>query len=393
MKRNYFEPAIWENQPTMKGEDFYDILKDTFKKILPRYLRSNQKIGISLTAGLDTRMIMSNALLPEGMHPCFTFGGMYRDCYDVTVAQKVAKVCNQTHRIIPLDKNFLRNFDQYAARTTYITDGYLDITGSPEIYVNNIAREMAPIRLTGNFGGEVMRNLRTLNAAPGNKMLFQPEFNKEIKNAKTTLDTIKRNVPLSFILFNDAPWRNNNRFVAEQSQLTIRTPYLDNDLTALLYRAPQEIVSNEDTTLQLISDGNPKLGTILSDRGVLGKSAPLHAKAIRSYREFLFLAEYVYNYGMPQWLARFDYTFKFMHFEKLFLGRHKFYHFRLWYRDELANYVKAILLDDRTLNRPYLNRRAVEEIVLSHTKGYRNHTTEITQLISIELIQRLLIEK
>jgi len=82
-----------------------------------------------------------------------------------------------------------------------------------------------------------------------------------------------------------------------------------------------------------------------------------------------------------------------MHFEKLFLGRHKFYHFRLWYRDELSDYVKAILLDDRTLNRPYLNRNIVEDFVKGHTKGYRNYTTEITQLLTLELIQRLFIEK
>jgi len=391
-KGNYFNPNSWEKQSQIKKDQFYDHLKDTFRKILPRYFRSNQKIGISLTAGLDTRMIMANAPMPPGEYPCFTFGGMYRDCYDVTVAQKVAKVCHQTHQIIPLDATFLKNFDQYAARTIYITDGCLDLNGAPEIYVNRIAREIAPVRLTGNFGGEVIRNIRHLGASSINEMIFQPEFNELIKHSKETLNKITRNAPLSFILFNDAPWLANKRFVAEQSQLTLRSPYLDNDLTALMYRAPHEIVNNEDTSLKLISDGNAKLGKILSDRGVLGKTAPLHAKMVRTYREFFFLAEYVYNYGMPQWLARFDYTFKFMHFEKLFLGRHKYYHYRLWFRDELANYVKAILLDSKTLNRPYLNRKAVEEIVECHTKGHRNYTTEIHHLLHMELIQRQLIE-
>ena len=112
----------------------------------------------------------------------------------------------------------------------------------------------------------------------------------------------------------------------------------------------------------------------------------------RLYYEFLFKAEYAYNYGMPQWLAKLDYLFMFLHFEKLFLGRHKFTHFRIWYRDELGNYIRAILLDERTLSRPYLNRKSVETIVHSHTQGYCNYTTEITQLLTVELIQRLLIE-
>ena len=46
--------------------------------------------------------------------------------------------------------------------------------------------------------------------------------------------------------------------------------------------------------------------------------------------------------------------------ERLFLGRHKVYHYRIWYRDVLANYVKEMLLDSRTLSRPYLERSGVE---------------------------------
>jgi len=39
-----------------------------------------------------------------------------------------------------------------------------------------------------------------------------------------------------------------------------------------------------------------------------------------------------------------------------------------------------------------LNRKSVEAIVKGHTGGYRNYTTEISQLLNIELIQRQLIE-
>ena len=96
---------------------------------------------------------------------------------------------------------------------------------------------------------------------------------------------------------------------------------------------------------------------------------------------------------MPQWLAGFDYMVKPLHLEKLFLGRHKFYHFRVWYRDELAAYVREILLDERTLSRPYVNRSFIESMVHSHTKGYRNYTTEITRMLTAELIQRVFIEQ
>ena len=82
----------------------------------------------------------------------------------------------------------------------------------------------------------------------------------------------------------------------------------------------------------------------------------------REYLEFTFKAEYAYDYGMPQPVARIDHAFSRLHLERLFLGRHKFYHFRVWYRDALANYVREMLLDSRSLARPSLERKRVEEI-------------------------------
>jgi asparagine synthase (glutamine-hydrolysing) len=96
---------------------------------------------------------------------------------------------------------------------------------------------------------------------------------------------------------------------------------------------------------------------------------------------------------MPQWLARIDKTLIPLHLERLFLGRHKFHHFRVWYRDKLAQYLKDVLLEPRTLSRPYLNGRRLEKIVSDHTNGRRNHTREIHRVLTSELIQRTLIEQ
>ena len=66
---------------------------------------------------------------------------------------------------------------------------------------------------------------------------------------------------------------------------------------------------------------------------------------------------------------------------------------RVWYRDALAQYVREILLDSRSLARPYLERSGVEEIVRGHLKGNRNYTNEIHQLLTLELVHRLFIDK
>jgi asparagine synthase (glutamine-hydrolysing) len=95
---------------------------------------------------------------------------------------------------------------------------------------------------------------------------------------------------------------------------------------------------------------------------------------------------------MPQWVAQVDHAFAPLHLERLWMGRHKLFHFRWWYRTVLAKYVQEILLDPRTLGRPYLNRSAVEAVVHSHLKGNRNYTTEIHRLLSLELLHRLFVD-
>lgn len=394
-KAQYFDPITWENQTSLNADSFYERLSETLKRIVPRYFRSNQQIAISLTGGLDTRIILSSIYIPPGKYPCYTFGGMYRDCYDVKFARKVAIAIGQNHHTIKVDELFLNDFDRYAAKTIYISDGNIAVDGAPELYVNSIARDIAPIRMTGNFGGEILRNLQWRTNNRLNRDLFTGDFHNMYHDTTTAISEARQKIrhPLSFQLFATTPWLETCLTSIARSQLAMRSPFLDNDLIALMYRAAPEILNGDDVSLRLIKDGNTKLDKITTDKGLGGAlSFPL-SSLMQIYYTSSAKAEYLYNYGMPDWLACIDYVLKFMHFEKIFLGWHKFYHFRIWYRDQLADYLKAMLLDERTLKRTYLNRKAVENIVARHTKGTHNYTTEITQLLTLELIQRQLIEQ
>jgi len=147
-----------------------------------------------------------------------------------------------------------------------------------------------------------------------------------------------------------------------------------------------------DVRLRLIRDGNPALGQIRTDRGIGGNSGRLAAGVTRFFLDFLGKAEYAYDYGMPQWVARVDHLFSPLRLERIFLGRHKLLHFRVWYRDSLSNYVRQILLDPLTLSRPYIERKGLEAVVRGHFKGDKNHTTEIHKLLSLELLHRLFLD-
>jgi asparagine synthase (glutamine-hydrolysing) len=196
---------------------------------------------------------------------------------------------------------------------------------------------------------------------------------------------------VTFAAFRQSPWYHHGILSLEQTQLTVRSPYLDNDFVRTVYRAPKSDDGSSDLRLRLIADGSPALRRIRSDRGVGGKSG-LSSKVARGLLEFTFKAEYAYDYGMPQSVARVDHMLAPLHLERLFLGRHKFSHYRVWYRDSLSKYVRQMLLDSRTLSRPYLERKGVEAIVRGHLGGGRNHTTEIHKLLTLELLHRLFLD-
>jgi asparagine synthase (glutamine-hydrolysing) len=390
-KGTYFQPREWEEQPLLESEEFYREIRDVFSRSLPRYFSGPQPIGMSLTGGLDTRMVMAWQTCPAGSLPCYTWGGTYRDCQDVVVAGQVARACGQTPEVISMGTEFLSRFPYYADRAVFLTDGCVDVSAAADVYMNERARAIAPVRMTGLYGGEVLRRVRSFKPLFPLTGLFQPDLVPQFEQARGTYEGVLQGHPLSFGVFRQAPWHHHANLSLEQTQVTVRSPFLDNDFVKTVFRAPAAACTTHDVSLRLIADGNPALSHIPTDRGV-GGNGILPGRVSHALEEFLFKAEYAYDYGMPQWLARVDRFLSPLRIERLILGRHKALHFRVWYRDALSAYIREVLLDPRSLSRPYVERRMVEHVVSAHVNGHRNYTTEIHQLLKLELLYRNFIE-
>lgn len=392
-KDTYFTPGRWEALPPLNEAEYFEELQDTFRRIVPKYFRGRQKIGMSLTGGLDGRMIMACQPAATGSLPCYTFASSYRDCADVTYGRAVARVCGQPHQLIAVGDELLGRFGDLADEAVYLSDGTMDVTGAVELYANRIAREIAPVRMTGNYGSEILRFNVAFKAQPLSKDLFSAELQRLGQDAAETYRQEADGNRLSLIAFKQVPWHHHSRLSLEQSQLTMRSPYLDNALVELAYRTPRGHEFNKTPALRFISRELPALGRIPTDRGLSYPPTPVWTKMLHYYQEFSFRAEYAYDYGMPPWLARLDHFMAPLHVERFFLGRHKFYHFRVWYRDRLGKYLKEVLLDPGTRQRGHLNSSRLEPLVNQHLAGTHNHTTELHQALSLELIYRQLVER
>jgi len=390
-KRIYFSPESWESLPKLGPDEFYSKLRSTFVSRLPAYLKAEGPIGLSTTGGLDTRMILANLGADKRSIHCYSFNGPYRENLDVSIGRRVAQAAGLPHTTVTVGKDFFRHFDRIARDVVLSTDGNLEMSGAPNIYVNRISREISPIRLTGNYGSEVLRRHLAFSPSSAIRRVLGKEWAESVENTAASWEAVSRGHALSFVAFRQIPWYSFNRLQAEQSVMRMRSPFMDNAFLETVYRAPEECLQSRDVSLRLISDGNRMLGEIMTDRGVSYPRKPSWVLA-RAYYEFVFKMEYYASHGMPRFMASIDRHLGPFGLERNFLGRNKYYHLHRWFREELASYVRDTLLAERALEREYLERHEVTRAVNAHIAGTENNTYIIDALLTMELTNRLVLD-
>jgi asparagine synthase (glutamine-hydrolysing) len=385
-KNRYFTPAEWERQPALSAEDFQSEFQCRFKRALPRYLPADSRLGISLTGGLDSRMIMAG--LPALATPpiCYTFAGPQGHTLDVRIGTRVAAECGLEHRLLRIGPDFLSDYGGYLDRTVYVTDGCAGAVSTHEIYLNAQAQRLAPVRLTGNFGSEVLRSMSTFKRVGLSRELIAPDFHAQV-DAVADEAPGRGQPPLTFAAFREIPWNLFGILASAKSQLTVRTPYLDNDLVALAYRAPASVRQSPLSALRLVSHANPRLGRIPTDRGVLADGSGFGYMMERLFAELTFKLDYMHKDAPPPGLTRFLAAFD----KAGLLGLHKCLPYRLWFQNELSNYVSEALTDPTTCRLPFWNQRVLSTMADDHVSGKRNYVREINAVLTLGAVDRLLL--
>lgn len=392
-RETYFEAAEWGCQPKLEPDEFYQTLKETFVTILPRYVRADERHAMSLTGGIDGRVIVAWSRQRPGDLPCYSFASSMRESEDVRIAREIAKLCGQPHSTIEVGKAFLDLFDTLAPASVRLSDGAMDVSGAVELFVNAQARHIAPVRITGNYGSEIGRGNVAFRPRKWDASYFEPEFAQQIAEAERTYWRERNPQALDFIAFKQVPWHHYARRAVEESQLVVRSPFLDNEFVRLMYRAPTVRFQGAQHWLRLIKDGAPALAKVRTDRGRVHEQRSIASILSGLRKDATARAEYVYDYGMPHWLARADSAMGRLSLEKAFLGRHKFYHFRTWYRHQLSRYVTETLLDSLTLGRTVFRPERLRKLVMAHVSGRGNYTTEIHRALTLEFIQSELLSQ
>ncbi len=386
-RTKYFTPRQWEAQPALSSESYQAELQDKFKAVLPRYFESESPIGISLTGGLDTRMIMACRPSCATEQVCYTFEGTEGETIDTQLAARVAKACDCDYHILRLGRDFFSDFRSNVDGTVYTTDGCLGAVGAHEIYLNRLARRFAITRLTGNYGSEILRGVSTFKPLGLSPCLLNPEFARLVDSSTSPA---ARENPVTFAAFQEVPLKLFGSLAASRSQVVFRSPYLDNDLVALAYQVPNDLRRSQQPGLLLVQNSNEGLSKIPTDKGFSSDGSRLTELARRWFLRATFKLDYFYNEGFPHLLAPFDPYLRFCAATARVVGWHKYLHYRTWFRRELAEPISEILADRRTQQLPFWNSKFLKNLASEHIRSGKNYVLEINAVLTLEAVERLL---
>src|SRR5262249_10238316 len=129
------------------------------------------------------------------------------------------------------------------------------------------AKHFAPVRLTGLFGSEILRGISTFKPAPPTRSLLEADFAAVVDTVVRDFQT-ERVHPVTSAAFRNIPWNLFGSMAASRSQLVLRSPYLDKEIVALAYQAPEELRKSPRVALRFIEDNSPALARIPTDRRI-----------------------------------------------------------------------------------------------------------------------------
>ena len=387
-REKYFTPAEWEAQPRLAAEAYEEKFSATFKKILPQYFASEANVGIALTGGLDTRMIMACRPQDSRNQTCYTFAGTEGDTIlDDKIAARIAAACGLEHQLLRLRPDFFSDFAAHADRTVFRTDGTFGIFGAHEIYFHRQARALSAWRLTGNYGSEVFRGISTYKPLRLEPELFAPDWARTVATTTGQLAAHKTH-PDTFAIFKEIPWNLFGSVAAGRSLVSFRTPYLDNEVAALAYQAPLHLRKSSLPASRLVKANSKILSDIPTDRGYAGDNSGAAFLARRIFAEVTFKIDYYFNEGLPAKVSAFDPAFRFFAAKTKLAGMHKYLHYSRWLRTELAGYVNEKIPAARQSR--FWQADSLANMAAQHIAGRKNFAPEINAALTLEAVERLL---
>lgn len=406
--KRYWQLVYPQQYTLCDQEEIVPELVSHLRRAVARQVRTQDEPGIFLSGGVDSRLLLgllSEQVSPSRIHT-FTWG--IPGCDDVRYARQVSASIGAQNTFIPLSPEVIQRSCPQAIRAT---DGFANLVNMHIFAVlPQVARHAQVLykgflgdALSGHYVNQMMLTMasdddlidyllrRDVNFYP---VVFTPEeiesllsnpARKQIDPAGHLLGMLKTYLAESEARM-AADRINHFDILQRQRRLTqngvelartlalVRTPYCDRELVEFMTHICPGYRFERYLQKQIIVQYFPHLSTI----PVAGSGLPLRdsaRKLIRKANEFVRWHLHMHGLlGNP------------------LIKNRPYADYNGWFREELRAFTEQILLDKRTLERGIFDPQAIKRLVDDHMNG-GNHDVKIGGLLSLELMQRVLLDE
>jgi asparagine synthase (glutamine-hydrolysing) len=209
-----------------------------FRQSVSSRVHENERIGIFLSGGLDSRAIL--AAIPQDYKPlhAFTFG--QKQCKDIKIARKASFIKGATHHVLEINS---KNWLMPRIKGVWKTDGSFSLLHMHGIEFENEYKQHVDIVLDG-FGGDII-----LGGSHLKKKNLDRKVDTTIVKSLTHSNLVIKNFNSWYLISKTDPYFINNRvrrltnsgLIMSAKKIEQRVPFVDNKLIDLIYSIPDSL--------------------------------------------------------------------------------------------------------------------------------------------------------
>jgi asparagine synthase (glutamine-hydrolysing) len=387
-----------------KSEDeLVDELISAFKKAVEIRMVDNYKYGISLSGGLDSRVVLAAIVANKGKEVLsFTFGPT--NCDEVKIAKKVSEKSKTKNKIFNITPEMII---ENAENTVFYSDGlnYLGVGFIPHIFKlmkEDINVDFDGFALDMTLGGSFL-DKRLLNE---NEDAFTILFERSILFTDNELDELLINHhygynPKNFFKneFDKINGNNANRsdifvlknrvrrftamgHVLSRTMLESTMPTFDNNFINSVCKIPPELRINHGIYRKFLMKLSPELARIPYDHTMVRSTAPLILWTLGKH----------YQVKKEELKALITKLSK----EKIIFSNERSYiNFRKWLQtnEKWKKFFTELLLKDDLVSKKYINQEYIRKLIIEHGEGKVDNSIKILYIASFEMFLRIFMEE
>lgn len=364
LKQEYY--WSWNNisRSTLSFDDAVDAVGNAFLESVQRRIKGDEKFGVSLSGGLDSRAIVAAVckIDPHFSGYAYTFG--IKNCLDNEIARKVARVANWEQEFFEIND---RNWFYDRLPILFKTDGMADLKHLHGVEVGSEIQSKIEVNLNGYLGDVVAgggwMNDNHLNERASDKNLsdFYNKFSSFGFHSDSYFD-IENREPALYV---SRARRFTNMGVTAGSIFVEQSlPFFDNNMLTTLLSLPDEYRLHNYLYSEMLKRFFPsfflnipwqKTGAIVKKFDKSRVNRNLFLRIQRRLR-FLFQGKRVFYSDYPNWIRS----------------------------PTFLDWAKINIPPSNTLTQVLYNAPNLSELLFKHVNGNLDFSDEILRILTLE---------